>query len=112
MLVGCTDHGAGKLTELKDEVCACKTADCADKIMARIPQTKIDSNSRTQKLAREMLDCVARLQAVDRPETDPDAEGSADGSAAPGSAAPSAPAPGSAAPGSAAPSPATAGSAR
>ena len=96
-LVGCNDHGAAALTAIKDKVCACKTASCAEQEMQRVPQSTIASNHRTQLLAREMLDCFAKLQAGERPSTDPDEDGAA-GAAAIGSAAePSASAPGASA---------------
>jgi len=76
LLAACNDHGAGKLSRIKDEVCACKTAACAEQAMAKVPSETIESNHRTQGLARGMLDCVARLEAAERPSTDPDAEGS------------------------------------
>lgn len=79
-LAGCNDHGASKLAKIKDEVCACTTSKCAEQAMAKVPSETIDSNHRTQTIARGMLDCVARLEAADRPSTDPDAEGSAAGS--------------------------------
>lgn len=79
-LSACTDHGAGALAKIKDEVCACKTSACAEQAMARVPKETIESNRRTQGLARGMLDCVARLQAAERPSTDPDSAGSSVGS--------------------------------
>jgi hypothetical protein len=73
-LGACTDHGAARLTKIKDQVCACTTASCAEQAMAQVTQEKIDANHRTQAIARGMLDCLAKLQAAERPVTDPDAE--------------------------------------
>jgi hypothetical protein len=76
-VVGCKTHDLQEMTAIKAEVCACKTASCADQAMARVPKGSIASTPRIQALAREMVDCTARLQAAERPDTDPDAEGSA-----------------------------------
>jgi hypothetical protein len=92
-LAACNDHGVQSLTKIKAKVCACKTASCAEQAMKLVPQEAIESTHRTQGLARDMLDCLAKLQADEQPTTDPDAEGSAaqgpaaEGSAAEGSAA-------------------------
>ncbi|HET9626496.1 MAG TPA: hypothetical protein VFP84_34275 [Kofleriaceae bacterium] len=90
--LGCTDHGAAKLTKIKDQVCACTTASCAEQAMQYADKIGAAANHRNQATARQMMDCLARLEAADRPSTDPDAEagaGSADGagSASAGSAA-------------------------
>jgi hypothetical protein len=79
--LGCTDHSVERLAAIKRDVCACKDANCADQAMSDVPKASIQSTPRTQAIARDILDCRARLEAADRPSTDPDAEG--DGSAAP-----------------------------
>jgi hypothetical protein len=84
-LVACNDHGAASLAKIRAQVCACKTASCAEQAMKLVPQETIESTHRTQGIARDMLDCLAKLQADERPITDPDAEGS--GSATEGSGA-------------------------
>jgi len=66
-VLGCNDHGAQRLTAIKTKVCACKTASCAEQEIDRVPKDEIDSNHRTQTIAREMLDCAAKLQAAERP---------------------------------------------
>jgi hypothetical protein len=53
--------------------------------MKRVPQGTIKSTHRTQVIARDMLDCLAKLQAAEPPTADPDAE---DAAAAPAAAAP------------------------
>jgi hypothetical protein len=73
-LVACTDHGAASLTAIKNKVCACETPSCAEAELKRVPQDAIQSNHRTQAIARDMLDCLARLQTAERPKTDPDAD--------------------------------------
>jgi hypothetical protein len=77
----CRDPEVAKLQAIRDEVCACKTASCGEDAMKRLPQhdgatepRPIAANRRTQVLAREMMDCMARLYLSDRPSTDPDAE--------------------------------------
>ena len=103
-LAACNDHGAKSLTKIKAKVCACKTASCAEQEMQLVPRETIESTHRTQGIARDMLDCLAKLQADELPNTDPDAEGSAaEGSAAEGSATGGSSAGGSGAAGSSAP---------
>lgn len=80
-LAACHDQELERLTAIKAEVCACKTASCAEEAMKRLPQGPSESTHRTQThrkqvIAREMIDCLAKLQAAERPITDPDAEDS------------------------------------
>jgi hypothetical protein len=99
-LAACNDHGAASLKAIEAKVCACKTASCAEQEMKLVPQEAIESTHRNQVTARNMLECLAKLQADELPITDPDAEGSAaEGSAAEGSAAEGSAAKGSAAKG-------------
>jgi hypothetical protein len=94
LLAGCKDHDVERLAQIKRDVCDCKDARCAEQAMSEVPRTSIRSTARTQAIARDILDCRARLEAADRPSTDPDAEdsnGSAEpaaGSAEPAPAAP------------------------
>ena len=90
-LVACTDHGVKRLTEVKREVCACKDTRCADQAMNEVPKASIRTTPRAQAIARDIVECRARLEAAERPSTDPDAEdgaGSDDSPAPAGSAAP------------------------
>jgi hypothetical protein len=73
-LTACTDHDTQRLTSIKAEVCACQTASCAEQAMKGVPQHPQKSTHRKQVIARDMLDCLAKLQAAERPTTDPDAE--------------------------------------
>jgi hypothetical protein len=73
-LLGCDDHGAAALTAIKTKVCACTTASCAEQEMKQVPQREIASNHRTQVIAHDMLECFAKLEAGERPSTDPDDE--------------------------------------
>lgn len=86
-LVACQDRSIAQMAAIKGDVCECKTASCAEQAMKRVPSETIKSSPRTQALARDMIECLSKLQASERPSTDPDAEGSA-AAPAPGSAAP------------------------
>lgn len=72
-LGACEDREADKLAKVRDEVCACKTAKCAEAALAHVPSRSVESNRRTQRLAREMLDCYADILESDAPTLDPDA---------------------------------------
>lgn len=74
LATACRDPQLAQLEEVRDEVCACKTAACADAALKRVPQKDVESNHRSQKLAKAMLECRAALNAQERPSTDPDAE--------------------------------------
>ena len=71
-LAACGDSQEAKLEKVRDAVCACKTPGCAEVAMKEVPQKDVESNHRTQKIAREMLDCLAKLYDQGRPTTDPD----------------------------------------
>jgi len=71
-LVACNDQDAERLTAIKMKVCACKTASCAEQELKRVPEAPIKSTHRTQEIARDLLDCMARLHEASRPTTDPD----------------------------------------
>jgi hypothetical protein len=103
MLAACTDHRIERLTRIKSEVCACKTVSCAEQAMKGVPQDTGKSTHRTQVIARDMMDCLAKLAAAERPTTDPDAE---DAALEPPALAPPTTAPSAGAPRSAAPAPA------
>lgn len=77
-----------RLTDIKRVVCACKDTRCADQAMSEVPKASIQRTPRTQAIARDIVDCRARLEAAERPSTDPDAETGDDGSAAPAGSAP------------------------
>jgi len=71
-LTSCRDREAVRLEKVKAAVCACKTASCAELAMKDVPQDDIKVSRESQDLARQMLDCVARLYEAERPVTDPD----------------------------------------
>lgn len=60
-LVACRDDREARLAKVKDTVCACKTAACGEAALKDVPQKDIVSNHRTQLIARDMLDCLAKL---------------------------------------------------
>ena len=95
MLAACRDPGLDQLTAIKTEVCACKTASCAEQALKRVPQGAIKQMTRAQEVSRAMIECDAKLIEAERPSTDPDAEDSA---ASPAAAPPAAAAPAAAAP--------------
>jgi hypothetical protein len=69
----CSDNEVKKLEKIRDQVCECKTAKCAESALDRVPKSNIESTPRTQRIAREMLDCLAGIYDADRPTQDPDA---------------------------------------
>jgi len=80
-LAACHDRELERLTAAKAEVCSCKTASCAEAAIKRLPAGTSESTDRMQAhrrqvIAREMIECLAKLQAAERPITDPDAEDS------------------------------------
>jgi hypothetical protein len=77
-LVACQDRSIAQMSAIKGDVCECKTASCAEQAMKRVPSETIKSSPRTQALARDMMACLSKLQAAERPVTDPDAEGGAE----------------------------------
>jgi hypothetical protein len=77
----CRDSEIEKLEKVRDEVCACKTAKCAEAALDHVPKGTVEASPRAQSLAREMLDCLAHAYERDRPTQDPDAETPPEGSA-------------------------------
>ena len=81
ILAACRNPHVDRMTAIRDKVCACKTVACAEHELKAVPDKPIKSTRLTQTLAREALDCLAKLQNADRPDTDPD---TADGDGDPG----------------------------
>jgi hypothetical protein len=73
LLAGCGERQVDALTKVKQRVCACKDVACAEAAMKDVPQKDVKSNHRSQEVARDMLDCLAKLYDEQRPSTDPDA---------------------------------------
>lgn len=82
-LLGCGNQQLEELERIRDEVCACKTPECGEAALAKVPQGKLETNRKMQAVASAMMDCMAKLDDADRPSTDPDAELPAPGSATP-----------------------------
>ncbi len=74
LAAGCRDPGVVELEAIRDEVCKCTEAKCAEAAMKRVPQKEAPNDHRSQRIAREMMDCLAKLYEAERPATGPDAE--------------------------------------
>ena len=72
-LGACRDNELEKLEKTRDEVCECKTVKCAEAALDHVPKSNVAPSPRAQRIAREMLDCLAALYEQDRPTQDPDA---------------------------------------
>lgn len=72
-LGACGDREAARLEKIKDAVCACKTSSCAELALQDVPKGDVKASRRSQLIARQMLDCMAKLYEAERPSTDPDA---------------------------------------
>lgn len=81
----CRDPGLAQLEDLKTEVCACKTASCGEHVLQRVPQHDIHSNVRSQKIAKQMIDCLSKLYEAERPRIGSDAPANDPGSSDPAS---------------------------
>lgn len=87
--IGCREDEVKKLEVLRDELCKCKTVECGEAVMQRVPMIAEAGNRRSQTVARAMLTCMAKLYENARPQTGPDVEtpppepGNASGSSAP-----------------------------
>lgn len=82
----CRDNEVEKLDKIRDAVCSCKTAECAEAALDGVPKTNVESTPRTQRIAREMLNCLAELYNEGQPTQDPDAEITGPGTSEPASA--------------------------
>ena len=87
VLLGCGDKQLESLEAIRDEVCACKTQACIDAALKKVPQDKLKSGRKMQRVAADMMECRAKLDRADRPSTDLDAEAPAEPTS-PGSADP------------------------
>lgn len=73
LALSCADHESEQLALIKRDVCECKTSKCAETALAGVPKDDVKASHRARGIAREMLDCLAKLYAAERPMTDPDA---------------------------------------
>ncbi len=85
-LAACQKNQEARLAKVKDTVCACKTAACGEAALKDVPQKDIKSSHKSQQIAREMLDCLAKLyDAEHAAAAPPDDDASDPGSEAPAS---------------------------
>ena len=73
-VAGCADHELKQLSTVRDTICTCKTVKCAESALGTVPKGKVESNPKSQRLAREMMNCLAELYELERPSLDPDSE--------------------------------------
>ena len=69
---GCRDPELSQLEKIKDEVCACKTTSCGEIALKRVPQNQAAPNHRSQKIAKELIDCLSKLHAAEAAPPDPE----------------------------------------
>lgn len=81
---GCRDVDVDRMDGLARKACACKTAACADAVVHEVGAAPVAATRKTEALAKELLDCVARRHEEELPPDDASAAATA---AAPGSAA-------------------------
>lgn len=72
--IGCREDEVKKLELLRDEMCKCKTVECGEAVLARVPPVAEKGDRRSQTVARAMLGCLAKLYDQARPQTGPDVE--------------------------------------
>ena len=74
LLAACADKQLEQLQAIKAEVCACEDPACGEAAMKKVPPgEKIKSTAKKQRVAKEMMECMAKLLEQGRPTTDPDA---------------------------------------
>lgn len=61
LIAGCDDRERSQLDAVRKEVCACKDVACAEAAMKKVPQGDVHATRREQDIARDMLDCLAKL---------------------------------------------------
>ena len=68
VLAACGDHDAAQLDSVKREVCACENVACAEAAMKKVPQSDGKPTRHDQSIARDMLDCIAKLHDAAKPQ--------------------------------------------
>ena len=58
---GCANRDVARLASVKDEVCACKDVACAETALKTVPHGDVKATHKEQEIARDMLDCLAKL---------------------------------------------------
>ena len=74
----CRDAKLAKLEQIKAEVCACKTVECAEAAMKALPPQEGLASHPALELAHAILDCLARISSAPTPAEAPTPRGSAD----------------------------------
>lgn len=67
LLAACADRDVAKLEAVKRQVCACPDVACAEAAMKNVPQGDVKPTHREQGIARDMLDCLAKLYDATKP---------------------------------------------
>lgn len=66
-LLGCENHEQSQLDAVRKEVCACKDVACAETALKKVPSGDVHATRREQDIARDMLDCLAKLYDAAKP---------------------------------------------
>lgn len=64
----CGDRQVTRLEAVKNQVCACKDVACAEAAMKDVPHGDIKASHREQLIARDMIDCLAKLYDAAKPQ--------------------------------------------
>lgn len=94
-LAGCRDRRLVQLERVRAEVCRCKDAACVDAALARMPTGGPRDKRAGQKVAAEILGCVAKVGELEpapeveepRADAEPKAEAEAEVAPAPSAGA-------------------------
>ena len=92
---GCKDEAVAALEKTRNRVCECRDATCVNAAMEAMKDHPTNHQRKAEAVAREIMDCVARVYqqtdaGTDVPDAEPSAGGTSDGApaGAPGDAAP------------------------
>jgi hypothetical protein len=85
LAAGCSDPKLARMTEVRDAVCKCQDAACVEMALAKMPGAPPRQEQRAQRLAREIMECVAQVGAMEPTPADrePPAEREAPATTAP-----------------------------
>lgn len=86
-LGGCSDPKLVQMTQVRDEVCKCLDAACVDAALAKLPARGPRAERSAQRVAQEIVRCVANVAEIDPAGTEDSSDDSASaaGSGAAGS---------------------------
>ena len=68
LLASCENKELTQLERVKQNVCACKDVACAETAMKSVPTGDLHPSHRQQGVARDMLDCLAKLYDAAKPQ--------------------------------------------